>query len=254
MSLISGALFGMALANEGVEKAFVLCGGHIMPILYGMRQAGIEITDMRHECSAMYAAIAYTRATGRPAVVVTTAGPGVINAAPGMVEAQELGVPVLHIGGVVVANARDAGPLQDMSTLTVMEACSKWARKITNTARILEYVSLAFRHALDSAPGPVYLEVPADLPLITVEESGVIFPSKNRTHAISFGDPALIDAAAALLASAQRPAAVIGDGARFTIGGHAGDVAALSDYLKMPVGVAHRPAGGCSGMNRRTPC
>ncbi|MEE9556577.1 MAG: thiamine pyrophosphate-binding protein, partial [Candidatus Adiutricales bacterium] len=80
MSMIDGgALFGKALANEGVEKAFVLCGGHIMPIFYGMRNAGIEIIDMRHECAAMYAAIAYTRASGKAAVVVTTAGPGVGN-------------------------------------------------------------------------------------------------------------------------------------------------------------------------------
>jgi thiamine pyrophosphate-dependent acetolactate synthase large subunit-like protein len=27
-----GALVGKALVNEGVEKAFVLSGGHIMPI------------------------------------------------------------------------------------------------------------------------------------------------------------------------------------------------------------------------------
>ena len=93
MSMVSGgALFGRALANEGIEKAFVLCGGHVMGILYGMRQAGIEIIDMRHECAAMYAAIAYTNATGKIAVVVTTAGPGVINTTPAMVEAQELGV------------------------------------------------------------------------------------------------------------------------------------------------------------------
>lgn len=57
-----GALVGRALADEGVERAFGLCGGHIMPALYGMRNAGIEIVDMRHECSALYAAIAYTRA------------------------------------------------------------------------------------------------------------------------------------------------------------------------------------------------
>ena len=62
-----GALVGRALANEGIEKAFVLCGGHIMPIFYGMRHAGIEIIDLRHECSAVYAAIAYTRASGKPA-------------------------------------------------------------------------------------------------------------------------------------------------------------------------------------------
>ena len=58
-----GALVGKALANEGIERAFVLCGGHIMPIFYGMRNAGIEIVDLRHECSAVYAAIAYTRSS-----------------------------------------------------------------------------------------------------------------------------------------------------------------------------------------------
>lgn len=57
-----GKIFGKALHNEGVEKAFVLCGGHVMPIFYGMRDMGIEIIDMRHEYAAVYAAIAYTRA------------------------------------------------------------------------------------------------------------------------------------------------------------------------------------------------
>ena len=61
-----GALFGEALRNEGVEKAFVLCGGHIMPIFYGMREAGIEIIDLRHECAAMYAAIGYAQVSGKP--------------------------------------------------------------------------------------------------------------------------------------------------------------------------------------------
>ena len=96
-----GALVGKALANEGVDKAFVLCGGHIMPIFYGMRNAGIEIIDMRHECAAVYAAIGYTRASGKAAVVVTTAGPGVGNTPAGMMEAGSLGIPLLQIGGAV---------------------------------------------------------------------------------------------------------------------------------------------------------
>jgi len=248
MGMVSGgALFGRALADEGIEKAFVLCGGHVMPIFYGMRAAGIEIIDMRHECSCMYAAIACARATGKPAVVVTTAGPGVINTAPGMVEALESGVPVIHIGGAVVANHRDAGPLQDMCTLSYMEAVSKWARKVTSTARIPEYVTTALREAVDSTPGPVYLEVPMDLPLIKVEESEVRFPVKARTAAIPFGDPELVSAAADLLVNAERPAALMADGARFTIGDHAKDIAALSDHLKMPLMVASASLRGMFG-------
>ena len=177
MTMIDGgALVGKALANEGVEKAFVLCGGHIMPIFYGMRNAGIEIIDMRHEAAAIYAAIAYTRASGKMTVVVTTAGPGVGNTPAGMMEAQSLGIPLLQIGGAVAMAKRDAGDLQDMSTLNVMESCSKWARKITLTERIPEYISMAFRYAQDSTPGPVYLEMPTDLLFAKVEEEKIIFP------------------------------------------------------------------------------
>ena len=35
--LDGGALAGNALANEGIEKAFVLCGGRSMPALCGGR-------------------------------------------------------------------------------------------------------------------------------------------------------------------------------------------------------------------------
>ena len=102
MTLVDGgALFGTALKNEGVEKAFVLCGGHIMPIFYGMRNAGIEIIDLRHEGAAVQAAMAYTRASGKMAVVVTTAGPGVGNTAAAMMDSEALNIPVLQIGGAV---------------------------------------------------------------------------------------------------------------------------------------------------------
>ncbi len=254
MSILDGgALVGKALANEGVEKAFVLCGGHIMPIFYGMRNAGIEIIDMRHECAAVYAATAYARASGKAAVVVTTAGPGVGNTPAGMMEAESLGIPVLQIGGAVAMEMRDAGDLQDMSTLNVMEACSKWARKITHTERIPEYVSMAYRHAMDSRPGPVYLEIPTDLLFAKVEGEKIHFPVNYRTDAIPYGDPDLIDSAAKLLVNAERPAVIIDDGARFNIGNHAGAVAELSDYLKMPVGVAGTLCRGLFGDESENP-
>ena len=255
MSLVDGgALVGKALADAGIEKAFGLCGGHIMPILYGMRNNGIEIIDTRHECAAMYAAIAYIRASGEPAVVVTTAGPGVGNTAAGMMEAQSFGVPLIHIGGAVRLNKRDAGDLQDMDTLDLMATCSKWAKKLTMVERIPEYISMAHRHATDSRrPGPVYLEMPTDLLHTKIEEDDVFYPADYNTDAIPFGDPALIDAAAELLANAKRPAALVDDGARFNIGDHAASVAELSDYLKMPVKVAGNLCRGLFGSEVKNP-
>lgn len=233
--LDGGALVGKALANEGIEKAFVLCGGHIMPIFYGMRNAGIEITDVRHESAAIYAAIAYTRASGKTAVVVTTAGPGVGNTPAGMMEAASLGIPLLHIGGAVSMAKRDAGDLQDMDTLKLMEACSKWAKLVTYPDRIPEYISMALRHAHNQFPGPVYLELPTNVLWGKVKEEQVVFPVNCRTETIPSGDYTLIEKAAELLAHAERPAAMIDDGARFNIGEHAGAIAELSDYLQMPL-------------------
>ena len=254
MAMVDGGeLFGRALANEGVEKAFVLCGGHIMPIFYGMRNAGIEIIDVRHECAAMYAAIAYTRSSGKIAAVVTTAGPGVGNTPAGMMEAEPLSIPVLQIGGAVAMNKRDAGDLQDMSTLTVMESCSKWARKITSIERIPEYVSIAFRHAMDSNPGPVYLEVPTDMAFATVDEETIRFPESYRAHTVPGGDPLAIEEAAALLANAERPAMIVDDGARWTLGDNAESIAELSDYLKIPVGVTGSSCRGAFGNEIENP-
>jgi len=248
MAMIDGGdLFGRALANEGIEKAFVLCGGHIMPIFYGMRNAGIEIIDVRHECAAVYAAIAYTRASGKMAVVVTTAGPGVGNTPAGMMEAASLNIPLLQIGGAVAMSKRDAGDLQDMETLALMESCSKWAKKITSTARIPEYVSMAMRHAQDSNPGPVYLEIPTDLVFAKVDEERINFPQNYKATAIPGGDPALIEEVASLLASAERPAMIIDDGARASIGNDADAIAELSDFLKMPVGINGSSCRGLLG-------
>ena len=251
--LDGGALVGKALANEGIEKAFVLCGGHIMPIFYGMRDAGIEIIDMRSEAAAVYAAIAYTRSSGKAAVVVTTAGPGVGNTPAGMMEAESVGIPLLHIGGAVSMDKRDAGDLQDMDTLKLMRACSKWAKRVTYAHRIPEYISMAFRHAHDHLPGPIYLEFPTNVLWQKAEEERIVFPVNYRTEAIPSGDSALIEKAAELLAHAERPAAIIDDGARFNIGEHAGAIAALSDYLKMPLGDVGVNCRGLFGDETKNP-
>jgi acetolactate synthase I/II/III large subunit len=242
-----GTLCGRALANEGIEKAFTLCGGHTMSILYGMRAAGVEIIDLRHEASAIYAAIAYTQATGKPAAVISTAGPGVTNTTTGMVEAMEGSVPIVHIGAAVNSNMSDAGPLQDFATLPIMESCSKWARKVMHGYRIPEYVSLAFRQAMDASPGPVYLEIPMDLTLQEVDEEQFVMPTKSRATVPPSGDAALIEEAAELLLNAERPAIVVDRGARYSIGDYANAIAGISDHLKAPLAVA---SSACRGLFR----
>ena len=246
MSEIDGGdLIGKALVREGIEKAFVLCGGHIMPMFYGMRSAGIEILDFRSEAAATYAAIAYSRASGKPAAVATTAGPGVGNTANGMLAAQSVGIPLIQIGGAVTMEKRDAGDLQDMDTLKLMKACCKWAKRVTYTHRIPEYISMAIRHAYDSTPGPVYLEMPTNVLWKKVEEDEIVFPENYCTDNLPAGEARVIEAAAEMLVNAEHPAAHIDDLARFNIGDDAAAITELIEYLKMPLGMS---GSNCRGM------
>lgn len=231
-----GLLFAKALKAEGVEKIFTLPGGHIMSIYYGCRAEGIELVTLRHECSAAFAADAYARVTGKPGVVVTTAGPGITNTTSGMVEALYQNSPIIHIGGAAPTAQNDSGSLQDMKTLEIMSTVTKWARKIYTPERIPEYISMAFRHALAEPPGPVYLEIGIDLVDKPVDNDRVFPIHECGIPPQQFGDPELIDRAANLLIEAKRPMILIGDGARFNA--EKGEAfLKLVDYLKIPTAV-----------------
>ena len=228
-----GLLFAKALKAQGVEKIFTLPGGHIMSIYYGCRAEGIELITMRHECSAAFAADAYARVTGKPGVVITTAGPGITNSTSGMVEALYQNSPIVHIGGAAPTSQNDSASLQDMNTLEIMSTVTKWARKIYTPARIPEYVSMAFRHALAEPPGPVYLEIGIDLVDAPVNINQVVYPPTIEFPSEQFGDPKLIDKVADLLIEAKKPMILIGDGARFN-SKYGEAFSELSDYLKIP--------------------
>ncbi|MDR1943949.1 MAG: hypothetical protein LBQ19_03920, partial [Synergistaceae bacterium] len=238
-SVNGGYLVAKALKNEEVDTVFTLTGGHIMPILNALVEFGIKVIDCRHECAAAYAADAYAKVSGRPGVLITTAGPGVTNTMTAMAEASETTVPIVHIGGAAVQSFFDMGMMQDVNTLGAMSAFCKFAKKVTIPRRIPEYIAMAFRHALDDTPGPVYLEMPMDILAekyggLIEDEGKIYYPEKYRTDAIAFGDPDLIKEAAKLLASAKKPVLVLGEQARFNTK-YGEYVERLVNYLKMPV-------------------
>ncbi len=229
-----GRLFAKALKREGVECVFTLSGGHIMPILYGCREEGIRVIDVRHECSGGYAAEAYAKVTGRPGVLITTAGPGITNATTAMAEAAETGIPLIHIGGGSPLRENDTGPLQNVDSFGAMSIFCKWSRRIFSSNRIPEYLSMAFRNAYNATPGPVYLEIAADVLNQSYEVDTIYWPNDYRAKTTAFGDPQLIEKAADALAAAKKPAMIIGETARFS-SEYARSVEELADYLKMPV-------------------
>ena len=76
------------LQAQGVPCIYTLCGGHISPILSAARSRGIRIVDVRDEATAVFAADAAARLSGRPGVAAVTAGPGITNTITALKNAQ----------------------------------------------------------------------------------------------------------------------------------------------------------------------
>lgn len=159
----SGDLIGRTLAAFGVERQFVLCGGHISPILVGARRSGLQVVDVRHEATAVFAAEATGRLTGVPGVAAVTVGPGVTNSITALKNAQMAQSPLVPLAGAAPSVLRGRGALQDMDQVAVVKSTVKMAATVIRTCDIVPVLTRAFEAAASGVPGPVFVEFPVDL-------------------------------------------------------------------------------------------
>ena len=73
---LGGDLLAQSLAQLGVKVAFGLHGGHLDAFLYGCADAGIDLTDTRHETVAVQAAESYAKVSNKVGVCFVTANSG----------------------------------------------------------------------------------------------------------------------------------------------------------------------------------
>ncbi len=158
-----GELIAAVLQAQGVEFLYTLVGGHISPILVAARRAGIRVIDTRHEATAVFAADATARLTGRPGVAAVTAGPGVTNTLTAVKNAQMAQSPVVLLGGAAPTALQGRGALQDIDQMSLFTSVVKWSKAVRRVRDLAPALEEAFRQAQSGAPGPVFVECPVDL-------------------------------------------------------------------------------------------
>jgi len=151
------------LHANGVPFIFTLCGGHISPILAAARARGIRIVDTRHEATAVFAADAVARLTGRPGVAAVTAGPGLTNTITALKNAQLAQSPVLLLGGAAPTALQGRGALQDIDQRALIAPHVKHVARVRKLRDLGPAVEDGLRHAMRGVPGPVFVECPVDL-------------------------------------------------------------------------------------------
>jgi acetolactate synthase I/II/III large subunit len=197
-----------AIEQFGIDTIFTLNGGHIWPLYDGARGREIRIVDTRHEQSAAFAAEGYAKLTRRPGIAALTAGPGVTNGISAVTSAMFNGSPLVMLGGRAPAARWGAGSLQEFDHVPVLAPITKLAATVTDAATAGAVVHAAIATAASSHRGPVFLDFPLDLfgpSSGDVPDGAVVAPVAPDADAVG--------RLAAMIATAERPAFLVGSDA-----------------------------------------
>jgi acetolactate synthase-1/2/3 large subunit len=222
-----------ALAAHGVRAAFGIPGGAAGPIFDALSDVPeIELVSTRHETTAVFAAIGHARATGIPALVIVTAGPGVTNTLTGVASAHLEEVPLIVLGGEVATSWAGRGAFQDgsqagLDVVTLMRNVTRWSASVYAPSMAAGAAARAWSIATGSRPGPVFLSIPYDVGQAS-SLGGTIVSSLDP---VPVPPAAACKAAAEFLGAARRPLLVLGSGARHAV--RAG--VELAERLSSPV-------------------
>jgi len=212
-SLRGEEIIAHSFKREGVDTFFFMMGGPTGGTAGACLDLGMKGIYVRHEQAAAMMAHAYARVTGKPGICIAPMGPGVANLVTGLANAWADAAPVIAIGGASPMRGTTLDTFQEMDQIPMMKPIVKSAYRIDLGYRIPEYISIAFRDALDGKRGPVYLDLPGDILAGKVEEEQINWVQGNyRTEARPAGDPKLIRQAIDLLSEASKPLILTGSG------------------------------------------
>jgi acetolactate synthase-1/2/3 large subunit len=229
--LRGGAAVVHALQREGVRAVFGIPGTHNLEIYRALADSEIDHVTPRHEQGAGYAADASARLTGVPGVCVTTGGPGVTNIATAVATAYADSVPMLVVapGPPRGLERRDVGLLHEMrDQRAAMAGIVEHATRVETPHDAAEAVAAAFARARVGRPRPEYVEVPLDV--LEGPWDGDL-PELGEDRSAPCPPAGLLETAANVLMSAERPVIVAGGGARPA----AAAVRELAELLGCPV-------------------
>ena len=147
-----------ALHAAGIDLVFGMPGGEVVAVLEAMRQRGIRFELMHHETSAVFAADAYARSTGGIGCVLTTLGPGAMNAVAGVAHAWLDRAPVVVITAQKPAELLPDYTHQVVDLHAIFAPITKRTVAVTaeNAAAILPETIALTRQG---RPGPVHLQI-----------------------------------------------------------------------------------------------
>ena len=214
--LSGGEMIARALEDEGVEFIFGYPGGAVLHIYDALfKDSKVPHVLVRHEQAATHAADGYSRATGKPGVVLVTSGPGATNAITGIATAYMDSIPMVVLSGQVQTHLIGEDAFQETDMVGVSRAdCLKHSFMVKRAEDIPGTIKKAFHIATTGRPGPVVIDIPKDVTRPD-EKFEYSYPESVKLRSYSpaqRGHTGQIKKAARMLLSAKRPVIYAGGG------------------------------------------
>lgn len=214
MELNGADIVVRCLAEEGVKHVFGYPGGAVLYIYDAIhKQKDFEHILVRHEQAAVHAADAYSRSSDKVGVCLVTSGPGLTNAVTGIATAYTDSIPMVIISGQVGSKAIGEDAFQECDAVGITRPCVKHNFLVRDVKDLADTMRKAFYIAKTGRPGPVLVDIPKDVSMLTCKYTPPKGEVKMRSYApVTKGHSGQIKKAAQLLAHASRPMIYTGGG------------------------------------------
>jgi acetolactate synthase-1/2/3 large subunit len=229
------------LEKIGVDTIWGLCGHTNIGLLDALgHSTKIRFITTRHEQVAAHAADGYARATGKPGVLMTHLGPGILNATTGVANASLDSIPMVIISGDVPSYFFGRHPHQevcmhmDADQYEVYRPFCKRIYRVDRVEDLPRTIERAFHLSMSGRPGPVLVDVPMDH-----WSSNLFVDAFAKTPPVvakPMLDPAIAQQIVEALAEAERPVLYVGGGVTHVLAkGAPALLAQLAEKLQVPV-------------------
>jgi acetolactate synthase-1/2/3 large subunit len=234
MKMNGGQALVHALEDAGVEVVFGYPGGVALPIFDALYDGtSIRTILPRHEQGAVHMADGYARVTGKCAAVVVTSGPGATNTVTGIANAYMDSIPMVVITAQVATPVIGTDAFQESDITGITLPITKHNYLVKDVAELPETIAEAFHIATTGRPGPVLVDVPAD-----VSKAAVVYRWSATVNLPGYkptirGHARQVKEAANLISKARRPLLYAGGGVLAS--GAWKELKELAELMQIPV-------------------
>src|SRR6202046_4210585 len=224
-----------SLLEAGVERIYGVVGDSLNPVTDALRLNGkLKWIHVRHEETAAFAAGAEAQLSGKLAACAGSCGPGNLHLINGLFDAHRSNAPVIAIASHVPTSEIGTGYFQEPHPEILFKECSHYCELISNPNQFTRVLHISMQNAVGRG-GVSVIALPGDVAGMEMPEAG---SSRSLVDQRPVIRPCEKDLArlAELINSSKKVALFCGIGCA---GAH-GELMALADKLKSPVGHSYR--------------